>query len=267
MIGLVVDKGATLRTRNEDDERRLEQFEKVMTFPILTAALLPIMFALAGRKSIVSDIVQIAAWAVFIVDYVVHDRLVPKYRRSGLGIFDLIVVILTAPWFLVPGLGTARFTNVARLARLLRVVQAGGRRLRHLFTQLGEVGLVTGGLIFTCAYVAFSAERGVNDQFGNFGDAIWWATVTVTTVGYGDITPQTAVGRVTAVVLMFSGLGLLGVLAGTLASFFGFGDRPEEATSSASPSEPADVKAELTALRARVADLDAALAALEDRLP
>src|SRR3954470_6986718 len=99
MMMAAVETGTTPPTRNPDDARRLEHFEKVMAFPILTSALLPIMFALAGRSSIVSELVQIVAWVVFIVDYVVHDRLIPRYRRSGLGIFDLIVVILTAPWF------------------------------------------------------------------------------------------------------------------------------------------------------------------------
>src|SRR5436190_22780769 len=151
MIGPVVETGAALRTRNPTDERRLEQFERAMAFPILTSALLPIMFALAGKHSVVSGAVQVAAWIIFIFDYAVHARLIPAYRRSRAGIFDLVVVVLTAPWFLIPGFGDARFTNVARLARLARLLKGGGRRLRHLINQLGQVGLVTGALIFTCA--------------------------------------------------------------------------------------------------------------------
>ena len=80
------------------------------------------------------------------------------------------------------------------------MVRAGGGRLRHLVQQLGRVGIVTFGLIFTCAYVAFSAEKGTNPEFANFGDSVWWAAVTVTTVGYGDITPITLIGRISAVV-------------------------------------------------------------------
>jgi voltage-gated potassium channel len=54
----------------------------------------------------------------------------------------------------------------------------------------------------------------------NFGDALWWATVTVTTVGYGDKTPTSAGGRRVALVLMLVGIGLIGALTATVASYF-----------------------------------------------
>jgi voltage-gated potassium channel len=54
----------------------------------------------------------------------------------------------------------------------------------------------------------------------SFGDALWWAVVTVTTVGYGDVSPQTAEGRLIAVVLMFVGIGVISAFTATIASFF-----------------------------------------------
>jgi voltage-gated potassium channel len=54
----------------------------------------------------------------------------------------------------------------------------------------------------------------------DFGDGLWWAVVTVTTVGYGDKVPMTGPGKVVAVVLMFTGIGLVGALTATIASFF-----------------------------------------------
>jgi voltage-gated potassium channel len=60
----------------------------------------------------------------------------------------------------------------------------------------------------------------------NFGDALWWAVVTVTTVGYGDKYPVSAGGRGVAVVLMLTGIGLVGVLSATVASYF-VGQRAE----------------------------------------
>src|SRR3954451_25106071 len=123
------------------DERRLTDFERRMQLPILLSAVLPIIFALAGRDSIVTDVVLVIAWIVFIVDYVVHARLVPAYVRSAQGIFDLVVVMLTAPCFLIPGLGNARFISVARLARLVRTLRVGRGALRRLAEQLGRVGI------------------------------------------------------------------------------------------------------------------------------
>jgi voltage-gated potassium channel len=262
-----------LRTRTPEDAERLAAFEHRMRVPILASALLPILMGLAGTDSIVADTVNVVAWVVFVYDFVVHVRLIPRYLRSAWGRFDLAIVIVTAPWFLIPGLGGLRFVELARLARLARVLKASGGSLIRLAKQLGRVGVVVAVLIVTCAYVAYSAEHKVNDLFATFGDSVWWAVVTLTTVGYGDIYPITTVGRITATVLMFSGLGVLGILAGALAQFFGFGSDDTKEEAAAAPEPPAevpagapDLRAELAAVRARVAELDAALAAAEDRL-
>lgn len=210
-----------------------------MQLAILLSAVLPIVLTMAGARSIIAGVVLVATWIVFVVDLVVHRRLVPGCLSSGRGRFDLAVVVLTAPWFLLPGLGTSRFVALARLARLFRVIEAVGGAMVRLARQLGRVGAVTGGLILGCAYVALGAERSVNDGFSSYAEAVWWATVAMTTVGYGDIYPVTTVGRLSGAVLMFAGLAVHGVLAGTLASFFGFGGSEEQ--SGDESAEPLDV--------------------------
>lgn len=66
-----------------------------------------------------------------------------------------------------------------------------------------------------------SFEAGVSGStIQNYGDALWWAVVTVTTVGYGDRFPVSSGGRGVAVVLMLLGIGLIGVLTATVASYF-----------------------------------------------
>lgn len=250
-------------------QRRLESFERRMALPLFVAAVVPIAMTLAGRDSILADVVLVGTWAVFVADFVVHWRWVPGYVRSSRGLFDLGVVVLTAPWFLVPGLGQARFTAVARLALLARVAKASGGAFLRLARQLGQVGVVTGLLLVTCAYVAYGAERSVNDAFGSFGESLWWASVTITTVGYGDIVPVTGAGRAMGVVLMVAGLAVLGVLAGALASFFGFGEARADEPSH--PEHTAGVPTGLPAatveeLRVRLAELDRAIAAVRDQL-
>ena len=252
-----------------------------MTIPIFVSAILPIIISFGPADDLFFVAVMVVTWGVFITDYVVHARLLRGYARSRRGLFDLGVVMVTAPWFLIPGLGGSQFVAVARLARLARVAKVSGGSFRRLIRQLGRVGLYTLLLIVSAAYVAYQVEQPVNDQFASYGDSVFWAIVTVTTVGYGDIVPITAAGRFMAVILMFSGVGLLGVLAGTLASFFGFGDgaEPDQAeptdltdlgeagSPSREPSLSVSNGVDVDALRARLAELDAAVAAIRSQLP
>ena len=147
-------------------------------------------------------------------DYVVHVRHTYRYRHTGLGRFDLLVVIATAPWFLFPGAQAGQFVVLLRLARLARLVMAS-RGSRRLLDRLGRVVLVAVAVVLLASLVAHHAEHPVNPQFATFGDALWWGIVTITTVGYGDIVPVTATGRWAAVVIMVTGIAVLGVLAGT----------------------------------------------------
>jgi len=255
-----------LRTRSIEDERRLATWERKAQLPIVASALLPIVFSLAGTQSILADTVMIVAWLVFIVDLVVHIRLIPRFLRTGWGRFDFTVVVLTAPWFLIPGLGTARFLMLARLARLVRVVKAGGKQFTQLAKQLGSVGVVFSVIIVTCAYVAYSVEKATNPLFNSFGTSVWWAIVTVTTVGYGDVYPITTAGRITGVFLMFAGIALIGVLAGTLANFFGFGASEADTSDGSAPATQTADALPVEELEARLVELEAAIAAVRLQL-
>ena len=98
-------------------------------------------------------------------------------------------------------------------------------RIRNFFNLLETVfnsrrlRTILGALIFfVCifGYVFYLTEPGVN----TFGDGIWWALVTVTTVGYGDITPSTTLGRFVASALMFLGLGLIATVTAIVSAKF-----------------------------------------------
>jgi voltage-gated potassium channel len=87
------------------------------------------------------------------------------------------------------------------------------------------------------------------------GDALWWAIVTITTVGYGDRFPVTAPGRITGVFVMVAGVGIIGALASILASILVPGPKEAPAEDGQAPvdrsvqQELADIKQELVALR------------------
>jgi voltage-gated potassium channel len=118
--------------------------------------------------------------------------------------------------------------------------------------------------------VAYHAEHPVNPEFATVGDAMWWGIVTLTTVGYGDIVPKTTTGRWVAVVIMVTGIAVLGLLAGSLASFFrldngktadGSSPADEAEHAAAAPSDAAlqALAAEVSALRHQMETLTARL--------
>ena len=80
--------------------------------------------------------------------------------------------------------------------------------------------VVSGGLVITSATIVTSLERARNPALGSFPDALWWAVVTITTVGYGNQEPVTFFGRIVAVILMITGVGFFGAIAANLAAFF-----------------------------------------------
>ncbi len=95
--------------------------------------------------------------------------------------------------------------------------RAGGRGL----LKTGQAVVIAAAVLtWTCAVATVHFERGAaGASIMNFGDAIWWACVTVTSVGYGDYVPVTMGGRLVGGVLMFAGLALVGVITATVAAW------------------------------------------------
>jgi voltage-gated potassium channel len=204
--------------RSDQDAAALARFEHYMKLPIILAALLPLVIAPEGGDWL-GVAVGVVSWLIFLADYLVNQRRLLRYLSTLLGRFDLSVVVLTAPWFLLPGAQAGRFVVLLRLARLARVAMAS-RGSRRLFERLGRVAIVAVGVVILGAAVAYHAEHATNPGFATYGDALWWGIVTLTTVGYGDIVPNTSAGRWAAVVIMITGISVLGLLAGSMASFF-----------------------------------------------
>ena len=175
-----------------------------------------------------AHIINWIVWLAFCVEFAVRWAAAGKWRFLRTAWFDLLLIAISPP-FLVPDvLQGARSLRAVRAIRLLRLVRAGavasiGLRLsRGLFgrRKFHYTVLVAIAVVFMGALGMFLFERGENRSIGSFGDALWWAVVTATTVGYGDVSPVTLEGRAIAVVLMFTGIGIIGVFTATVATMF-----------------------------------------------
>jgi voltage-gated potassium channel len=233
-------------SREERNARRLERWEEATAPIIVVAAILPVAVSLTERgQASPAEWLDLVSWGVFIADLVVHVWLKPGYLRSRLGVFDLTIVVLTAPWYFIPGLDEARFLQLARLGRLGRVFVASSRGsvVRDLGRRLGHASIYSLALIVCCSIVVRSVEPATTG-IDTFGDAFWWSLVTFTTVGYGDLVPVTTAGRLAAAFLMLGGVALIGALAGSLSTFFVESDDGSDGQADDPSEEPADETAD-----------------------
>jgi len=159
---------------------------------------------------------------IFAIDYFTRLFLSDKklqFIRSN--IFDLIAIIPFSSLFRVFRIARLirilRFTRVFRMAVFLKKFQ----RLSKSFINTNGfiyIVFITLACILLGSVAIYFAESG--KTIDTFPDAVWWAFVTATTVGYGDISPESGIGRVIAAILMLTGIGFIGMLTGTIATYF-----------------------------------------------
>jgi voltage-gated potassium channel len=142
-------------------------------------------------------------------------------------------------WLEIPGmipftvLGVSRTFRILRLFRLVRVFSLMKRfsriyQKRFVRNELQYAVVITVTILVFASYGIYFFEAGINAEISSIGDAVWWSIVTVTTVGYGDKVPITPLGKAIGVILMFTGIGLIGIVSGTIASYFLGGFRAEK---------------------------------------
>lgn len=189
-------------------------------------------------------------WAVFAGALGHGIRTSPDWKRYlQRHPIDVAVVVLSLP--LLPSV--LALSRLVQLAKLLRLGLVVSRAVPALRATLGRrevlyVAALAVLLVFTAAgALAVLEPEAVG---GSFGASLWWAVVTITTVGYGDIAPTGTAARMVAAVLMIAGLGLLSTLSASIAAFF-VGQQQREAA----PEPDARVLEALARLEARVEEL------------
>ncbi len=195
----------------------VERWERSTEWPLaLVAAVFLVLYSVEvlsqphGSEAHSLWLASWLVWGFFVIDYIVRLALAPDRPRWFVRhLFDLLIVALP----------------LMRPLRLLRFVVLVGALQRAVGDAVrGRILIYTGAgttlLIYVSSLAVLDAERGhPGATITTFGNAVWWAITTVTTVGYGDVYPVTVTGRVIAALLMVGGISLIGVVTGSLASW------------------------------------------------
>jgi len=193
----------------------------ILSIYVLLALLIDSFFNLPEEISRLLNIIDNLICVVFLYDFTYRFiKAESKYKFIKWGWIDLLSSL--------PTINILRYGRLIRLFRLLRVLRAF-RSVKFLTSHIfrtrvqgtfATVTLVAVLMIVFGSIAILQVEKAPECNIKTAEDAIWWAFVTITTVGYGDKFPITTEGRIIAAFLMVTGVGLFGTFTGFIASWF-----------------------------------------------
>ena len=204
----------------------------------ISASIIPLMFV---EENAAFRVIEQVTVTFFIIDYLLRwitadYRLEKKgwsfvlYPFSGWAIIDLLS-ILPGLSLLGRGFKIFRITRLLRILRLFKFIrytdkiQVLGRVVRKEKGVLLTVLVIAIFYVFLTALIMFNAEPHVNPEtgavvFADFFDELYWATVTLTTVGYGDMVPTTDIGRVVSMLSSLFGVAIIALPSGVITASY-----------------------------------------------
>lgn len=201
-----------------------EIFITILSLLASVVILVELTLELPNNITYILDTLDNIVWVIFIFDYVI--RLILSENKLSFIKNNKIDLISIIPFNSVfQSLRIFRVAKVLKLAKLTRL----GKLVRFVvliykFKSRADKFLKTNNfeyiLIITIVTVFLGAYGLSVTEDKTFVDSLWWSFVTATTVGYGDISPGTTAGRIIASILMLVGIGFVGMLTGTISTYF-----------------------------------------------
>ena len=239
--------------------RRLSWPQRLSASVILLSACFSVLTtepAFAAWLGSTTSVVEFALAAFFVTEYGIRLWAIgadSRYKgaagrvRYALTPFALLDLISIIPYFV--GLGTQSFLfrllrlfRLLALSRLVRYSAAMRLVLRSIYERRHELAFtlsLAGLMILVSASVLYSVEADAQPEaFGSIPRALWWSVSTLTTVGYGDVVPTTALGRLFAALTALSGIGLIAMPTGILSAAFSEASRKNSTTKHHTPERP-----------------------------
>lgn len=214
----------------EDGDKLSNTYDIFMMITIV-ASIVPMAFKTTNTVFSIVDKVTVI---IFIIDYVLRLLTADIKMKKGIGSFFIypitpmaiidLVAILPSLVVISSGLRLLKIFRLLRTLRVLRVFKVI-RYSTPIQMILGIFKRTKESLLFVCGiavgYVLVSALVVFNvepDTFNNFFDAVYWATVSLTTMGYGDIYPVTVAGKIVTMISSFMGIAIVALPAGIITT-------------------------------------------------
>lgn len=193
----------------------------VLSIYVLIAMLIDTFLKLPVETSRLLNYIDTLICVFFFIEFSIRFYQADnKLRFMRWGWIDLISSIP-----MVDFLRAGRLLRLIRLLRIVRAFRSTNHLINHIFRNKAQ-GTFTAVSVLAVLLIIFSSiailqvENDPNSNIKSAEDAIWWAYVTITTVGYGDKFPVTTEGRIIAAFLMTGGVGLFGTFTAFVASWF-----------------------------------------------
>lgn len=202
---------------------------------------------LSPRAQAAMVVLEWVLTALFTVEYVLRLIAVRRplsYATSFFGVIDLIALIPTWLGLFVPGAQALLVVRVFRLLRIFRILklarflseaqtlsralQASSRKIAVFLLSVAAIVVIVGSIMFVV--------EGPANGFTSIPVSMYWAVVTLTTVGYGDIAPRTALGQTIASLVMILGYGIIAVPTGIVTSELALGNLQHGVSTQSCPS-------------------------------
>jgi voltage-gated potassium channel len=207
-------------------------FDIALIVTILVSVVAVMLESVAPVRARYGSVLRITEWVItflFTIEYVLRLLCVgqpARYARSFFGIIDLLAIVPTYISFFIPGaqaLAVVRVLRILRVFRVLKLVQyvQEARVLRQALANSGRKILVFLFVVFTIVIIVGALMylvEGAGAGFTSIPISVYWAVVTLTTVGYGDIAPVTAFGQFLSALLMIVGYGIIAVPTGIVTT-------------------------------------------------
>ena len=203
-------------------------FDLLLLVAIVTSVVVVLLESVASVRARVGPTLRAMEWGftvLFTVEYLLRLFTVGRplrYARSTFGVIDLLAILPTYLSLLLPGAQSLLVIRLLRLLRVFRVLKlaeylresrvlvqamrASRRKIAVFLLTVVTIVVIVGALMYLI--------EGERNGFTSIPLSIYWAVVTLTTVGYGDLTPATTLGRILSILLMLTGYGIIAVPTG-----------------------------------------------------